>query len=70
MVTFLSQEGEPILKLPEKHVELVFVDFSPDEREVSKYEQPSFVPALRATSDLRPHGETSTDSDQSLHPKQ
>ncbi|KAI0655704.1 SNF2 family N-terminal domain-containing protein [Cubamyces menziesii] len=27
-------EGEPILKLPEKHVELVFVDFSPDEREI------------------------------------
>ncbi|KAI0334280.1 hypothetical protein GY45DRAFT_94057 [Cubamyces sp. BRFM 1775] len=27
-------EGEPILKLPEKHVELVFVEFSPDEREI------------------------------------
>ncbi|KAH9886946.1 SNF2 family N-terminal domain-containing protein [Cubamyces lactineus] len=27
-------EGQPILKLPEKHVELVFVEFSPDEREI------------------------------------
>ena len=29
-----SQEGKPILQLPEKSVELVTVEFSPDEREV------------------------------------
>lgn len=30
------QDGEPILKLLPKHIKMVTIDFSPDERDVSK----------------------------------
>lgn len=69
-----SQEGEPILQLPAKDVELVFVEFSPDERDVSiQFKEPIVevcIPNIIdriAISSLR---EASADSDQPLHSEQ
>ena len=36
------QEGRPLLELPEKHIDLVMLNFSKDEREVNRTDYGSF----------------------------